>query len=299
MSHNTHVTTLVAPANTKLEESNIDACLQALQLTRENCTIEWLEEDKACDLLHNLPLNEAQAKLADASLRDSIDCVSQPTAHRRKKLLISDMDSTMIQQECIDELAAALDLKERVADITEKAMNGELDFKDALRERVALLQGLHEDQLEEVYKHHISFMPGARELVQTMKAHGAYCLLVSGGFRFFTNRVAEALGFDEDQSNMLEIFNHVLTGKVVEPILDKESKRAALEQSVEKSKLEKVNVLAVGDGANDLPMLLAAGLGVAYKAKPTVQAQAKACINHGDLTSLLYVQGYRRNEWAW
>jgi phosphoserine phosphatase len=189
-------------------------------------------------------------------------------------------------------------IKDQVAGITERAMNGELDFKDALRERVGLLKGLPKDALQEVYASRITAMEGAQTLVRTMKKHGAYCLLVSGGFTFFTQRVRMMLGFDEDQSNQLLWEHDALSGEVAEPILDKESKWQSLLSACAKLEIDATQALAVGDGANDLPMLLAAGLGVAYHAKPVVQAQAHAVINHHDLSALLYVQGYAKDQWA-
>ena len=225
-----------------------------------------------------------------------IDTIVQPASGRRKKLLISDMDSTMIEQECIDELADCVGMKPHIAAITERAMNGELDFKAALRERVGLLGGLAEEALQSTYETRITLMPGAKKLIATMKRHGAYTVLVSGGFTFFTGRVRDAIGFDADDANRLEIVDGKLTGKVIEPILDKESKLASLHHYAKLKQLSTEEVLAIGDGANDLPMLLAAGLGVAYHAKPTVRAQANAALNHNDLSALLYVQGYTDGE---
>lgn len=251
--------------------------------------IIWLEQDRACDVFFD---NEP-APLA----MDNVDCVIQPVANREKKLLISDMDSTMINQECIDELADVVGLKAHVAAITERAMNGELDFKEALRERVALLKGLTRADLERVMNERITAMSGAGILLRTMKARGVYTVLVSGGFTFFTSRVAQQLGFDIDVANHLEMDSERLTGLVREPILDKDTKREQLLHFAAQQNIPLTATLAVGDGANDLPMLLAAGLGVAYHAKPTVQQQAKARINHNDLTALLFIQGIPRSEW--
>ncbi|QCO56565.1 phosphoserine phosphatase SerB [Pseudorhodobacter turbinis] len=221
-----------------------------------------------------------------------IDLIVQPTANRRKHLLLADMDSTMIQQECIDELAAAAGIGTHVAGITARAMNGELDFDDALRERVALLKGLPEAVIEQVYRDHITLMPGGRVLLATMKANGARAALVSGGFTEFTQRVATTLGFDENRANVLHIADGVLTGTVAEPILGREAKVQALQEIAAQMGITAAEVIAVGDGANDLGMLGLAGAGVALHAKPSVAAQCDIRINHGDLTALLYLQGY-------
>ncbi len=204
-----------------------------------------------------------------------------------KKLLISDMDSTMIHQECIDELADFVGKKEYVAAITERAMNGELDFPTALHERVALLKGLPVATLQECFDSRITPMDGAKALVTAFKKQGGKAVLVSGGFTFFTQRVAKLLGFDEHYANILEIENGALTGRVVEPILGKEAKLAELHRQCEMLGITPANVIAIGDGANDLPMLQAAGLGIAYHAKPSVQKQVASRINHGDLSSLI------------
>lgn len=221
-----------------------------------------------------------------------IDLVVQPSANRRKRLLLADMDSTMIQQECIDELADEAGVGAHVAGITARAMNGELDFEDALRERVALLKGLPQAVIEQVYANRITFMPGGATLVATMKAHSAGAALVSGGFTEFTRRVAQTLGFDENRANTLNIANGQLTGTVAEPILGREAKVQALKEISARMGITAADVMAVGDGANDLGMLGLAGAGVALHAKPSVAAQCDIRINHGDLTALLYIQGY-------
>jgi phosphoserine phosphatase len=221
--------------------------------------------------------------------REHFDLIVEPYPPAPKKLLISDMDSTMIQQECIDELADFVGKKEHVAAITERAMNGELVFEDALRERVALLKGLSVDVLQQCFDEKITMMGGAKELVGAFKKQGGKAVLVSGGFTFFTERVAKLLGFDEHFSNILEIEDGKLTGKVREPILGKEAKLAELNRQCAMLGIKPENVIAIGDGANDLPMLKAAGLGIAYHAKPTVQAQTNARINHGDLSGIQYL----------
>ena len=221
----------------------------------------------------------------------TFDTIVQPYPTSPKKLLICDMDSTMITCECIDELADFVGKKSEVATITERAMNGELDFAAALTERVLLLKGLPESTLQHCYDERVKMTSGAKELVQTMRRNGIHCVLVSGGFTFFTARVATELGFHEHYANMLEIENGALTGRVILPILGKEAKLSQLETQCKKLGIGEDEVLAIGDGANDLPMLLAAGLGVAYHAKPVVRAQAKAQINHCDLSALVFLQG--------
>ncbi len=221
-----------------------------------------------------------------------IDLAVQPAEGRRKRMLLADMDSTMIGQECIDELADEAGVGAYVADITARAMNGELDFEGALRERVALLKGLPETTIAKVLAERISFTPGGRELIATMKAHGAHAVLVSGGFTAFTTHVAQALGFDEHRANLLTTDGGLLTGAVAEPILGRAAKVAALEEITARLGITPQDVLAVGDGANDLGMLGRAGAGVALHAKPVVAAQCDLRVNHGDLTALLYLQGY-------
>ncbi|HTC83583.1 MAG TPA: phosphoserine phosphatase SerB [Rhizomicrobium sp.] len=215
---------------------------------------------------------------------------------RRKKLLVADMDSTIINVECLDELADMAGLKPRIAAITERAMRGELEFEAALKERVGMLKGLKLDALERTYAERVRLNPGARSLLATMRAHGAHTMLVSGGFGFFTRRVAEAAGFHAERGNTLLDDGERLTGEVGLPILGREAKLQALEQAVESLKIEFSESLAVGDGANDLAMIQKAGLGVAYHAKPVVAQAAAAAINHNDLTALLYLQGYDDSE---
>jgi phosphoserine phosphatase len=227
-----------------------------------------------------------------------VDLAVQPTADRRKRLLLADMDSTMIRQECIDELADRAGVGARVAAITARAMNGEIDFEAALRERVGLLAGLDEGVIAEVLATRISFMPGGRVLVATMKANGGHAALVSGGFTAFTGPVAAALGFDEHRANVLHVQDGRLTGTVAEPILGRAAKVQALETLCTRLGIAEDQAMAVGDGANDLGMLGRAGAGVALHAKPSVAAQCELRVNHGDLTALLYLQGYRRAEFA-
>jgi phosphoserine phosphatase len=238
----------------------------------------------------------AVAEAAVEALRADV-CI-QPAEGRRKRLLIADMDSTIIGCECIDELADLVGLKGKVATITERAMRGEIDFEGALRARVAMLEGLPLGELRRCYDERVRLNPGARTLVRTMAAHGAQCFLVSGGFTVFTDRVAEAAGFHANRANRLLDDGKALTGLVAEPILGKEAKLAALQEESAARGIKLSQTLAVGDGANDLMMIQAAGLGVAYRAKPVVSAQADARVDHADLEALLYFQGYTVEEFA-
>ena len=236
---------------------------------------------------------------AEAALAQwPIDVCAQPWNGRRKRLLIADMDSTMIQQECIDELADEAGVGAYVAEITARAMNGELDFEAALRERVGLLKGLPEEVIARVLRDRITLMPGGPVLLATMRAAGAHTALVSGGFTAFTGAIAAKLGFHENRANVLLAEDGALTGQVAEPILGKEAKLQALEEITARLGLTPQDALAVGDGANDLPMLLRAGTGVALHAKPRVQADCDVRVNHGDLTALLYLQGISREDFA-
>jgi phosphoserine phosphatase len=246
----------------------------------------------AFDTATQLRANDAHAAVRQRLEDASVDINELPAAGRRKTLLVADMESTIIRNEMLDELADYVGLKDKVADITARAMNGELDFAAAVRERVALLKGLPASVLDESMQR-VHIMPGARELIGTMKANGAYCALVSGGFGFFTRKIREALGFDYDQANEIDVAEGKLAGTVREPILDKHAKLAALERLAKERSLDLSATISVGDGANDLPMLQGAGLGVAYHAKPSVAAAAKLRVNHGDLTALLYLQGSR------
>ncbi len=257
----------------------------------------WLAPDEAAEF--DLPVQPDNAwDVWEDLQQQGVDLVIQPTANRRKKMLLADMDSTMIQQECIDELADEAGVGAHVADITARAMNGELDFEAALTERVGLLRDLPETVIGQVLASRITYMPGGIALVKTMKAQGAYAALVSGGFTAFTAQVAEALGFDENRANTLLVADGKLTGDVARPILGKAAKVTALEEITARLGITEADVLAVGDGANDLGMLGRAGAGVALHAKPSVQAQCDIRINHGDLTALLYIQGYARVEFA-
>ncbi len=259
---------------------------------------DWLSEGEAVDIPFTGAAPAAAQAAALAALDGQpVDAIAQIAATRRKSLLLADMDSTIVTTETLDELAAEAGLKERIAAITARAMNGELDFKAALRERVAMLKGLDEAALLRTWET-TELMPGARSLVATMRAAGAHAALVSGGFTFFTARVAALVGFHEHHANELVITDGRLAGTVAEPILDRDSKLAKLMGLSQSLGIPLAGTLTVGDGANDLPMLKAAGLGVAFRAKPTVQAEVQARVNHGDLTALLFAQGFRRAQFA-
>ncbi|MBI1171040.1 phosphoserine phosphatase SerB [bacterium] len=257
----------------------------------------WLDPGVAAEFpLEAMPENRWQVWEALQGLK--VDLVIQPAEGRKKRVLIADMDSTMIEQECIDELADEAGVGAYVASITARAMNGELDFEAALKERVGMLKGLPVKVIDEVIRHRITLMSGGPALLATMKANGAYCALVSGGFTAFTARIAEVLGFDENRANTLLMENGALTGEVAQPILGKAAKVEALHDISTRLGITPQAALAVGDGANDLGMLGLAGTGVALHAKPSVAAQCDVRVNHGDLTALLYLQGYLREEFA-
>ncbi|MHC1548503.1 phosphoserine phosphatase SerB [Phyllobacterium sp. K27] len=258
----------------------------------------WLADGIACDitLKDTSDPEEARSLLTRAIDGEPVDIIIQNQDSRRKRILIADMDSTIIQQECIDELAEEAGLRDKVAAITARAMNGEIEFEPALRERVALLKGLPYSVIDKVIASRITLMPGGPELIRTMKKHGAYTALVSGGFTVFTQRIAEMIGFNENSANILIDNGETLTGEVKEPILGRTAKVAALTGICQRFGLEPKEAIAVGDGANDLDMLQLAGTGVALHAKPVVAEQAKVRIDHGDLTALLYIQGYRKSD---
>ncbi|EFL90771.1 phosphoserine phosphatase SerB [Ahrensia sp. R2A130] len=288
------VATLIAnPANPCLTPELADTARDAIGASG----VYFLADGIACDLPLNTASGDRDAILA-ALNGAAIDVVVQDADNRRKSVLLADMDSTMIQQECIDELAVVAGIGEQVATITAAAMRGEVDFEDAFRERLALLGGQPDTIVDDVLNSRIDPMPGGAQLVGTMKANGAYCALVSGGFTAFTSAIAEKLGFDENRANILESHNGKLTGQAVDPILGKEAKAIALNEIISARGLTADDVMAVGDGANDLDMLTLAGSGVALHAKPVVAEQAKFRIDHGDLTALLYIQGYRKADFV-
>ena len=257
----------------------------------------WLDPGVAAEFpIEAVPANQWDVWAALQALR--VDLILQPAQGRKKRLLLADMDSTMIEQECIDELADEAGVGALVAGITARAMNGELDFEAALIERVGLLKGLNAQVIDHVIRDRITLMSGGKTLLATMKAQGAYCALVSGGFTAFTAKIAAVLGFDENRANTLLVADGKLTGQVTLPILGKEAKVEALMDISARLGVTPAQVLAVGDGANDLGMLALAGTGVALHAKPSVAAQCQVRVNHGDLTALLYLQGYTREEFA-
>ena len=286
-------TLLTNPATPKLDATTVEALRNAWG----GGAALWLNPGVAAEFsLSVMPANLWQVWQDLQPL--GIDLAVQRQEGRRKQMLLADMDSTMIGQECIDELADEAGVGEYVAGITARAMNGELEFEQALRERVALLKGLDASVIAKVLATRITFTPGGRELIATMKANGGYAALVSGGFTAFTAHVAQALGFDEHRANTLHIEAEKLAGTVADPILGREAKVAALDDISARLGLSPADVMAVGDGANDLGMLGRAGAGVALHAKPTVAAQCDLRINHGDLTALLYLQGYSCDEFA-
>jgi phosphoserine phosphatase len=292
------VATLICdPANPALDSTVVDGARAILPAAGP---AQWLFDEVAVDIPFEAAddLRGIENRLRDARGDLPIDVVVQPQALRRKKLFLADMDSTMIAQECIDELADFAGLKAHVAAITERAMRGDIEFEPALRERVALLKGMPVSVVDQVISKRITPTPGGRELVATMRAHGAWTCLISGGFTLFTQRVAEWIGFQENRANQLIVNDGKLTGEVVEPILGRAAKLATLIELRESFDLDNIDTLVVGDGANDVGMIQQAGLGVAYHAKPAVAAAAAARIDYGDLTALLYAQGYRREEFV-
>lgn len=287
------VSLIASPARANLES----AVLDGLARSWDGSGPCWLNPGIAGEFdIATIP-DDHDAIWADLQ-RTGIDLAVQPADGRRKALLIADMDSTMIDQECIDELADMAGVGAHVAGITARAMNGELDFEQALTERVALLQGLPQTVIADVLSSRITLAAGGATLVATMRANGAYAMLVSGGFTDFTDAIAAKLGFDENRANTLIAENGTLTGRVGLPILGREAKVTALEQVTTRLGISPADAIAVGDGANDLGMLQLAGAGVALHAKPAVAAQASIRINHGDLTALLYLQGYAAKDFV-
>ncbi|MBS0531189.1 MAG: phosphoserine phosphatase SerB [Proteobacteria bacterium] len=292
------VATLICnPNNPALDSTVVDG---ARAILPHAGPAHWLWNEVAVDIPFESdePIAAITQRLQAAREDLPVDVVVQPQLDRRKKLFLADMDSTMIGQECIDELADFAGLKAHVSAITERAMRGEIAFEPALRERVALLKGLPVSVVDEVLAKRITPTPGGRELVMTMRANGAYTCLISGGFTRFTNAVAAMIGFQENRANTLDVADGKFAGTVAEPIVGRETKLATLTELREAFDLDNLDTLVVGDGANDLGMIQSAGLGVAYHAKPAVAAAAHARIDHGDLTALLYAQGYHRDEFV-
>lgn len=289
------VATLISdPRNPALDQAAVNAATSALHPVR----INELSPGIALDLFlpENTTAGQAETALRSAFEDLPLDIALQQSAHRRKRGLIADMDSTMIGQECIDELAAEAGFRDAVSAITARAMNGEITFEPALRERVALLKGLPVSIVEKVITERISLTSGGKQLLATMRAHGAHTALVSGGFTLFTDPIAARLGFHENRANILDAQAGIFTGKVLEPILGKQAKVDALREIAGEHGLTPEDFIAVGDGANDLGMLQLAGTGVALHAKPSVASQARIRIDHADLTALLYLQGYTQSE---
>ncbi len=299
-----YILTLIGdPAKRNLDPSHVETARSALRsFEAEVGEPDWLAPEIACDLPFDGMFEGGLLLAAETAIRHAlrhrpVDVVAQEAAGRRKRLLLADMDSTIVTIETLDELAAFAGVKEEVAAITWQSMRGEVDFEDALARRVRMIAGLPVEALEETYRL-VEFFPGAEALVRTMVANGAYTALVSGGFTFFTDRVRDRLGFDHAEANVLEVADGRLTGRVVPPMINRDGKLRALMRICRDRGIAVADTLAVGDGANDLSMIRGAGMGVAFRGKPAVAAAARARIDHGDLTALLYIQGYRQEEFV-
>ncbi len=289
------IATLIAAES--IAAGDISAAADRLDVA--GCLVEgwtWIDEGRAADI--RFASDAAAARGAIEGLVAGTDVAVQPAANREKTLLVADMDSTMITVECIDELADYAGIKAQIAEVTERAMRGELDFTSALDARVALLAGLEESAIQRCLDERVKLMPGAKTLIRTMRARGATTILVSGGFTRFAEPVGTELGFDRMIANRLLIEDGKLTGKVAKPIVDATTKEVTLLGAIDELGIDGQSTLAVGDGANDLPMIRRAGLGVAYHAKPIVAAEAGVRIDHNDLTALLYMQGIAPSEWV-
>ncbi len=295
----THVLVLIAnPARAGLHDSIAGTVRDALgDAGLSPGAVDWLTPGVAADIPFQGDPAAARGAALVALGTAPIDGAVLPQAGRRKKLLVADMESTLIENEFLDDIAARAGIGPKIADITRRAMAGELDFAGALRERVGMLRGLHAELLDEVYGR-LKFMPGARALVATMRRHGATTAIVSGGFRVFAERVRATLGADVAEANELEVVDGQITGRVREPIFDRASKQRTLQKLAETRGLGLADTIAVGDGANDLEMVKAAGLGVAFRAKPILAEAAAVAVRHGDLTALLYLQGYRKSDFV-
>ena len=291
------LTLIASPKARGLHTRHADRARRAIfRVGGESRVGEWLAHHAAIDIEFNGPLPHiARAAVAEELKSEPFDIIAQPREGRRKVLLLADMDSTIVTSETLDDLAAFAGVKDAVAAITARAMNGELDFAASLQARVAMLKGLSEERLKEAWDH-VRLTPGAKSLVKTMRANGAHCVLVSGGFTFFTGRVAERCGFHEHRANRFAFADGKLTGEVERPIVDRDAKLRTLLELSKSKEIALEQALTVGDGANDVPMLKAAGLGIAFHAKDIVRREVHAQVNHGDLTALLYAQGYHRDE---
>ncbi|MFK5977842.1 MAG: phosphoserine phosphatase SerB [Rhizobiaceae bacterium] len=293
-----YVLTLIGDAETNpLGQDHIDKVQDHLAVSGRQA---WLAEEEACDVFTESPLSagEITARARGALSGARIDVSCSVVDGRRKRLLISDMDSTIINQECIDELGDAVGVGDRIREITAEVVDGNIGFAQALRQRMALMKGLDRSLLEKIYDERISLMDGARTLVQTMRQNGAYCILVSGGFSFFTQRIAERVGFHKHQANELIFENDRLTGEVHEPVLGRTAKLETLNRLCHEHKLTPWDVLAVGDGANDIKMIEAAGMGVAFHGSDVLKTKANAHVDNGKLTALLYFQGYSKFQFV-
>ncbi len=285
-------TVIAGTGGPALDDTTIDDIARQVE-----ARVDWLDPGRAVDLLVDGSSYQALATTLKKSLNDvPADVVIQAARHRRKRLLVADMDSTIITVECIDVLAAQAGIGDQIAAITARTIRGELEFAQSLRERVALLAGTPIEALESAWRDSVALTPGATTLLATMRGHGALTALISGGFTWFTKRVADLVGFDVQQANRLNIEDGRLTGSMVEPILDRNAKETLLRQLAREHDIDMADTLAVGDGANDIAMIEAAGLGVAYHGVEAVSTVADAAIRHGDLTALLFMQGYRRSE---
>jgi phosphoserine phosphatase len=290
------VATLIGSRDTQIGEIEINSMKDIISENGGNIANHtWLCEGEAADVFFTGGKTVLSQAVQEWAREASLDVVMQPMAGRRKKALLADMESTLIKEEMLEELADFVGLRAKVEEITTRAMNGELDFKAALKERLALLKGLPATILDDLC-HKVTITGGAKELVATMKVHGARCIIVSGGFKMFTSFVGNQLGFHADFGNALDIKDGKISGEMFEPVLDKNSKRATLTDTAIQLNISEADICAVGDGANDLPMLLAAGLGIAYHAKPAVQKQANHNIRFANLRGLLWAQGYSANE---
>ncbi|MCW8916582.1 MAG: phosphoserine phosphatase SerB [Magnetovibrio sp.] len=295
-----NVLTLISnPADGALGSADVDKARIALEkLGAETSPADWLSKDEAADIEFDLVAPESsEAAVRQALNNKPIDVIAQTTLRRKKKLIIADMDSTIVSGETLDDLAEFAGLKDKIAEITARAMNGEMDFFEALKARVAMLEGLSEDFMEETMKD-VQLNPGAKELIGTMRVHGAHTGLISGGFSYFTDRVREQVRFHMSLGNKLEIIDGKLTGKVIPPVVTKDTKHDMLIDMASQRELGMTDTMAIGDGANDVPMLKAAGMGIAYHGHSVARKNANARLDHGDLTGALFIQGYRRDEFV-